>query len=227
MSDAEREHVGILLQRAVGQGMLSLGEFTERLDTALAARTRSELNAVLADLPGIRIVAPVAAPQPPPGYRPPPHYRPITYRPPPPGYRPPPPGYRPPLPGPNHDVVRGWFSNISRKGAWRVPPHLQVHARMSAVTLDFSQATLSSPVVELAVDSAFSSITLVLPEQATVDVNAIQLLASDITSKVRTGPPAGGLHLVVRGRISFGSATARHPFGTGIRRMMGQGGSQP
>ncbi|MBM4602617.1 DUF1707 domain-containing protein, partial [Rhodococcus hoagii] len=55
VSDAEREHVGALLQRAVGQGMLSLGEFTERMDTALAAKTRGELNAVLVDLPGMQI----------------------------------------------------------------------------------------------------------------------------------------------------------------------------
>ncbi|MGY2063205.1 DUF1707 SHOCT-like domain-containing protein, partial [Nocardia gipuzkoensis] len=54
VSDIEREHVGALLQRAVGLGMLSLGEFTERMDTALAAKTRGELNAVLVDLPGIR-----------------------------------------------------------------------------------------------------------------------------------------------------------------------------
>ena len=55
VSDAEREHVGQLLQRAVGLGMLSLGEFTERMDTALAAKTRGELNAVLVDLPGMRV----------------------------------------------------------------------------------------------------------------------------------------------------------------------------
>jgi hypothetical protein len=53
VSDAEREHVVGLLQKAIGQGLLSLDEFTERTDTALAARTRGELNAVLIDLPGM------------------------------------------------------------------------------------------------------------------------------------------------------------------------------
>ena len=52
VSDAEREHVGQLLQRAVGQGRLTVDEFTERMDAAMAARTRGELNAVLLDLPG-------------------------------------------------------------------------------------------------------------------------------------------------------------------------------
>ncbi len=52
VSDAEREHVAKLLQRAVGQGRLTVDEFSERMDTAMAARTRGELNAVLLDLPG-------------------------------------------------------------------------------------------------------------------------------------------------------------------------------
>lgn len=55
VSDAEREHVGELLQRAVGQGRLTVTEFTERLDAAMAARTRGELNAVLVDLPGFTL----------------------------------------------------------------------------------------------------------------------------------------------------------------------------
>ncbi|MFC4854925.1 DUF1707 SHOCT-like domain-containing protein [Actinophytocola glycyrrhizae] len=53
VSDAERTHVVNVLQKAIGHGMLSLDEFTERTDKALAARTRGELNAVLVDLPGV------------------------------------------------------------------------------------------------------------------------------------------------------------------------------
>jgi hypothetical protein len=52
-SDAEREYVIDLLQRAVGQGMLDLDEFTTRADIALAARSRTELNRVLLDLPDL------------------------------------------------------------------------------------------------------------------------------------------------------------------------------
>jgi hypothetical protein len=53
VSDAEREHVVGLLQKAIGQGLITLDEFTSRTDTALAAKTRGELNAVLVDLPGL------------------------------------------------------------------------------------------------------------------------------------------------------------------------------
>jgi hypothetical protein len=53
VSDAERTHVVNVLQKAIGHGLLSLDEFTERTDQALAARTRGDLNAVLVDLPGL------------------------------------------------------------------------------------------------------------------------------------------------------------------------------
>jgi hypothetical protein len=58
VSDAEREHVGQLLQRAVGQGRLTVAEFAERMDATMAARTRGELNTVLVDLPGFMLARP-------------------------------------------------------------------------------------------------------------------------------------------------------------------------
>lgn len=54
VSDAEREHVAELLQKAVGRGLITLDEFTQPTDTALAAQTRGELNVVLADLPFVQ-----------------------------------------------------------------------------------------------------------------------------------------------------------------------------
>jgi hypothetical protein len=53
VSDADREHILQLLQKAVAQGILTLDEFTERTDRALASRTRGELNSVVIDLPGV------------------------------------------------------------------------------------------------------------------------------------------------------------------------------
>jgi hypothetical protein len=62
VSDEERNHVVGLLQKAIGQGLITLDEFTARTDVALAAKTRSELNGVLVDLPGlVRTDAPAAA----------------------------------------------------------------------------------------------------------------------------------------------------------------------
>lgn len=53
VSDAEREHVIGLLQKAIGRGLITLDEFSSRTDVALSAKTRADLNAVLLDLPGM------------------------------------------------------------------------------------------------------------------------------------------------------------------------------
>lgn len=216
VSDAEREHVGEMLQRAVGQGLLSLGEFTERMDTALAAKTRGELNVVLYDLPGVQLVgehgqpaaSPTAAAQ--PAYPAPGHPQP--------GYAQP--GYPQPTGLQSGQVVRGRMSTVARKGRWQVPPTLHVDSRMSTVTLDFSEAVMQTQVVELIVDDYCSTISLIVPPEATVDLNGVETVGGSATNKVRTGPPMGPLHLVVRGRVRFGSVTAKHPFGTTFRRML-------
>ncbi|WP_072804665.1 DUF1707 SHOCT-like domain-containing protein [Rhodococcoides yunnanense] len=201
VSDAEKEHVGQLLQRAVGLGMLSLGEFTERMDTALAAKTRGELNSVLADLPGMRIAE---------------EHRPVHSLAAPPQARP-----QAPWDGNGSSDIRGTMSTVTRKGRWTVPPRLSVTSKMSSVTLDFTQAVMSSQVVEISVDDYCSSITLVLPPEATVDLNGVETVGGSANNKVRTGPPIGPLHIVVRGKIRFGSITAKHPLGTSLRRMFG------
>ncbi|MBF6224773.1 DUF1707 domain-containing protein [Nocardia abscessus] len=208
VSDAEREHVGQLLQRAVGLGMLSLGEFTERMDTALAAKTRGELNAVLIDLPGVRLVGqPAAAPRSPfvnsaPAFAARAH----------------------PAPRANSvgNVIRSRMSGVNRRGPWQVPPTLYLNNWMSGVTLDFTEAIMSTQVVEIRVDDFCGSITLIVPAEATVDLNGLELIGSSVNNKVRTGPPLGPLHLVVHGRMRFGSVTAKHPFSAQWRRLIGR-----
>lgn len=50
-SDAERDSVAVQLREHFVQGRLTLDELKGRLDTALTARTRGQLEGVLADLP--------------------------------------------------------------------------------------------------------------------------------------------------------------------------------
>lgn len=52
-SDADRERTASLLREHHAQGRLTPEEFNDRLDRAFAARTTGELDALLADLPGI------------------------------------------------------------------------------------------------------------------------------------------------------------------------------
>jgi hypothetical protein len=56
-SDAERERSIALLRDAVGEGRLTLEEFSERVGLAQAARTDQELARVARDLPGVPAAA--------------------------------------------------------------------------------------------------------------------------------------------------------------------------
>src|SRR5215475_13162682 len=71
-SDAEREAVATLLNDAVGAGQLTLDEFSQRVDATYAARTRRELDRLVADLPagqpgGAQSLVPAPVPTPPAG----------------------------------------------------------------------------------------------------------------------------------------------------------------
>ncbi|MGW4247283.1 DUF1707 SHOCT-like domain-containing protein [Nocardia sp. NPDC004722] len=207
VSDVEREHVGRLLQRAVGLGMLSLGEFTERMDTALAAKTRGELNTVLVDLPGVRLVGQPAPAPAAPGWVPPqPQPRYVA------AHRVP-----PAMPG---NVIRARLSSVERKGTWQVPPAMSLNAFLGNVRLDFTQAVMTTQVVEIHVDEFCGSIDLIVPPEATVDMNSIDLMASSAETKVRSGPPIGPLHIIVHGTLRFSSIKAKHPFGTNWKRFL-------
>jgi hypothetical protein len=50
-SDAERQAVADRLNAAVGEGRLTLAEFSDRVGTAYAARTHADLEALVTDLP--------------------------------------------------------------------------------------------------------------------------------------------------------------------------------
>ncbi|MGB3769542.1 MAG: DUF1707 domain-containing protein [Rhodococcus sp. (in: high G+C Gram-positive bacteria)] len=200
VSDAEREHVGGLLQRAVGHGMLSLGEFSERMDSVLAAKTRGELNAVLIDLPGMSIAGqtPDRAPVPPPAPQAPAHPTEVSPA-----------------------DIRATMSTVTRSGSWRAPPAIRIASKMATVTLDFTSAVLSSPVVRIDVDDYCSTITLVVPDGASVDFGGLVLIGGSAKNRLGSRPVQGALHVSVHGRVRFGSVTAKHSLGTAIRRMFG------
>ena len=180
-SDADRAAVTKILEYAVGQGMLTLDEYSERLDVVLAARTRRELDTVIVDIPHVRREPAPAAPE----------------------------------------LLSSWMSSVSRKGQWTVAPRLRLVTRMCSTTLDFTAARLQSQVVHIDIDDYFSSTDLVLPDGATADLNGVATIGGSTTMKVATSPPSRRLHVVVAGRVRFGSVTARHPFGTALRRMLG------
>lgn len=188
VGNADREQVAGLLQQAVGQGMLTLDEFSDRMDAALAARTRGELSAVVMDLPGMQLAPEPAGqhlPAPPTGT---------------------------PLP------LKVTMSSIHRAGNWQVPERVALKTRFSSVIIDLTQADIRTPVVTLDVDDICSSTDIVVPDDFTADLNGLRCMGSSANSRVGSAPPAGRVHVIVRGNLRFGALTVKHPFGAWLRK---------
>jgi DUF1707 SHOCT-like domain len=108
--------------------------------------------------------------------------------------------------------IRGTASTLRRRGRWAVPRRLRVISKAGSVRLNFTEAVIGSPVVEIDLDVVAASTVLVLPEGASVDADDVQLLACSV--KVR-GVPTGfgsatGPHFVVRGSQKAGNLVIRH-----------------
>lgn len=190
VSDAEREHVVELLQRAIGHGMLDLDEFTERTDTALAARTRGELNAVLVDLPGLHHEHAVPAQGASSFARP----------------------SRPRTDPSQRAEIKGVGSTLVRRGRWQVPPALLVRNKYGETKLNFSSAEFTSGAVHVELDTKWGSVNLIVPEQASVDLNGLEELKwSSLTDKTDSSRATGTPRIVVTGRVVGGSMTVRYP----------------
>ena len=120
----------------------------------------------------------------------------------------------PPQPPPREVVdLRGVASTIKRKGRWHVPRRLNVSSKAGSVKLDFAEAVISYPVVEVHLDVLAGSTELVLPTGATADIDDVEVLAGSAKSKVPTSydaPATGGVRFVVTGVNRAGSLKVRY-----------------
>jgi hypothetical protein len=190
VSDDEREHVVGVLQKAIGLGMLNLDEFTERTDRALASRTRGELNAVLADLPGL--THPEAAPAP--------YAAQDTH-----SYT------RSFAPGQRMELNTK-YSSLHRSGPWEVPAALLVRNKYGSTKLDFTEARTSTPVVEIELDSKWGSVEIVIPHHAAVDYNSItEIKFGSLEDKTGSNGRAGTPRYILTGRVHGGALVIRNP----------------
>ena len=170
ISDADRERVAERLSAGLSDGRLTPAEFTERMGTAMSAVHYSDVEPVLADLPGGALSAPPR----------------------------------------EHAELRTTFGNMKRRGAWVVPRRLTVTGIIGSVKLDFTDTVITHPVVEITLGVYGGTTVLVLPPDASADIDGVELIAG--SSRVRGVPasPSLGTHFVVRGLQVAGRLVVRH-----------------
>lgn len=183
---AERDAAVEQLRDAAAEGRLTLEELEERIASALLAKTRDELRALLADLlPGKELEAaiyPTAAAHVGPGWS-----------------------------WPDPLVLTARWDDVFRGGPWLVPPFLELNPVAGNVKLDFSDARVSTPVIDVHVVGGAGDAILIVPDGWGVELGRIKKGMGSVKSTV-AGRPTGTLPLlVVHGKTRLGSIRARHP----------------
>ncbi|MFZ0172644.1 MAG: DUF1707 domain-containing protein [Acidimicrobiales bacterium] len=124
-------------------------------------------------------------------------------------------------PGPGTDDIvelKGEMSSLERKGNWQVPRKLVLRLRMGSAKLDFTEARIVHPVVEIELDVKGGSVEMRLPEGASASLDGAEARFGSIEDHRRGAPAVGRPHFVVKGQISRGSVELRGPRRSTLRR---------
>lgn len=184
VGNAERDEALAVLGRACAEGRLTYAELNERTGRALAARTRGEVQAVLADVvPDPRVGPGVVS-------------------------------LRPPAAGTTWDdplVIEARWSDELRLGRWAVPAFLEVHPVFSSVKLNFTDALVSSPVIDLVIVGGAGGTVLVVPLGWGAELSRLTRGLGSAKSTVVDRAEPGRPQLVIRGNNALGALRVRHP----------------
>lgn len=175
-SDAERDAVVGRLNQAVGEGRLTMDEFSERLEHAYAARTRGDLDPLLRDLPaevggavpatsGTAVVSGGSAAG----------------------------------DGQGKGGTRWNISPIGgiiHRGRWRVPPHTVAIGILGGVDVDLSEAELAAPEVTITKVSIIGGVSVRVPPGIRVEVNNFCIIGGkNVNVSGPLAPNAPVLHI--------------------------------
>ena len=169
-SHADRDQVVELLRVAAGDGRLSAEELDDRLERALTARTYAELAPLTADLP-----AAPGAPVVPPGAG--------------------------AVSATAKDLARIHVhgSSVRRDGRWVVPKELDVKVRGGSVTLDFTEAVITQPMLRITAEVTGGELRLITKPGIVVDAGDMSVHGGNFTLPE---PPGPGVPVLLRVEIA-------------------------
>ncbi|SEF17550.1 DUF1707 SHOCT-like domain-containing protein [Jiangella alba] len=209
-SDVDRERVAEALRQAAGDGRLTLTELEERLEATFKARTYGELQPITRDLP--------QGPYPVPGGNPAANWQ--AGRPGAAGVAPVAgaagAGVQPPLPPSGGPVrpserITSVLGNEKRQGRWEVPARIDVTSILGEVVLDFTEAVVRTPEVEIQTSIVLGSLTMIVPEGIDVRIDEGTNILGERKMKLREPVTPGAPVYRVRGFVLLGEVTVRPP----------------
>lgn len=130
------------------------------------------------------------------------------------------------LPGPGAIVtsatdrveLRGVLGSLKRQGEWTVPTRLALHRRMGSIDLDLTRARFAGPIVVIELDLRFGGLNLRLPEGASASIDDVEVIVGSANDHRRDAPAEGRPHVVLTGKVVWGSVDIRGPQTGWLRR---------
>jgi hypothetical protein len=187
-----REHVIEQLSTGYSRDFLSEHEFEQRLETATAASTHSELRSLILDLPA------AGSPNPPAVA----------------GEHSPASRTREAFPinrgeVPRESTVIAIFSGADRKGVWDPPKTLNVVAIFGGSDIDLREASLPPGGITINVVAMFGGVDIIVPEGMNVEISGAGIFGA-FEGKRRKSPAIPGAPTVkVEGAAIFGGVEVK------------------
>lgn len=130
------------------------------------------------------------------------------------------------LPGPGAIVtsatdrveLRGVLGSLKRQGEWTVPTRLALHRRMGSIDLDLTRARFAGPIVVIELDLKFGGLNLRLPDGASASLDDVEVVVGSATDHRKDAPGEGRPHVVLTGKVVWGSVDVRGPQTGWLRR---------
>ncbi|MCU1627825.1 MAG: hypothetical protein JWP64_2774 [Pseudonocardia sp.] len=101
------------------------------------------------------------------------------------------------------------MGSVKRTGDWPVPSRLRLTTSMGSIHLDLTGARTLPRRIDVDVSTGMGSITLVLPEGASADVDGVKTSWGTVKTKVPHTPSGSGPHLTVTGSAGMGTLSIR------------------
>ncbi|MFL6145816.1 MAG: DUF1707 domain-containing protein [Labedaea sp.] len=187
-SNADRERVANVLNNAMAEGRLTVGELEERLDQVYAAKTVGELQPLIRDLP-----VPHAGPGPAPA---PAQARAV---------------YDERIGGRGTSTAAvAVMSGTERRGPWTIPPTFNAFALMGGVELDLTEARFEDRETTIQAFALMGGIEIIVPDDITVHVTGIGFMGAFEDNARIEGPPGAPI-LKITGFAMMAGVEVRRP----------------
>lgn len=99
-----------------------------------------------------------------------------------------------------------------RDGRWAVPKRMEVSVASGSVRLDFTQAVVTGPILQLDAQVRSGALTLVTRPGIVVDTDDVAVNSGSVRVRAHRDPDVPAiLRIVVTGKVTSGSLKARPP----------------